>query len=704
MEDESAQMAFSGPPSNDMAAMALDLENLLPIDMSLSHGLDVFTTGIHDDTCLDHNGFSHCSIGTKHSAAPKAPAMGQRSLSQTHSRQRHSISDPTSALPAASHEHQHQQHQHQQQQHQTYPSPWDAIFTQNLLHNNMPCSGFDVCQDNDCPASASCNSDCEGSCPSECGDKDHAVCCDDDACGPPDLCVDQDCSAPSVPCDKTSCAISDNEAAAAAALTSFGGDKTAPGTSAQTVPPTPSIADAGYLDLPAVPCSSLSLDNSFGSTPAFSGQMWDIAPEFILANHIMQYHDPTHHDSHMHSCIADKPSNLMSMCSLPKTTPDGISAHGHDAICGFQIQDPYDFAQHIFQQHRPALMANGNNLHKTLQSATSHHHLFDDHDPHHHHSHSHNHFSSTASPSTNLSLATSLSPTPASLPTPSTLEGTNYFADVTSATPNPTPTVSTDDQNICRWLMPDGMGGHKICGHRCADHKSLQEHCKADHLKQIKKDHAGFYCQWQGCTRNTTFSQRSKLERHMQVHTGCKLIPDSSSTVQNTNSPTPDKPVQCHICGASLSAKQSLEQHMRTHTGEKPWVCSFEGCNQSFKQQSALTMHERTHTGAKPLQCDICGKKFGESSNLSKHRRIHNIRGSHVCEICGKDFHRLDQLRRHMGTNHKDKPEEVSKILSRVKTGRVGKPGGMPMMPGAGGHDGLVGANFGEQQDLMQTV
>lgn len=439
--------------------------------------------------------------------------MGQRSFSQTNTRQRHTSSNPTPAAPAPSPE--------EQQSQPHFPSPWDTIFTQSLLQNNMSCSGFDMCADDQCAASA-CNSECAGSCPSECGDDTHAVCCDDDACGPPDLCLDESCSAPAIPCSKTSCPISDNEAVAAAALTSFGEKgMSAPSSSSQTAPTPSVVTDAVYLDLPAVPCSSLSLDNSFGATMAFSGQLWDIAPEFILANHIMQYHDPTHQDHHMHSCIAEKPSSVMTMCSLPRhgdPTPDGISSHGVDAICGFQIQDPYDFAQHIFQEHRPALAANGNNLQKTFQSATSMNNIFD---PHQHH----NHYSSATSPSTNLSLATSMSPAPTSLPTPSTLGGTNYFTDITNANAESTPLASTEDQTICRWLVGDGMGGHKICGHECSDHKSLQEHCKTDHLKQIKKDHAGFYCQWQGCTRHTTFSQRSKLERHMQVHTGCKLTP-----------------------------------------------------------------------------------------------------------------------------------------------------------------------------------
>ena len=34
---------------------------------------------------------------------------------------------------------------------------------------------------------------------------------------------------------------------------------------------------------------------------------------------------------------------------------------------------------------------------------------------------------------------------------------------------------------------------------------------------------------------------------------------------------------------------------MRTHTGEKPYTCSYSGCDKRFTQSSNLTAHEKTH-------------------------------------------------------------------------------------------------------------
>ncbi|CEI64774.1 hypothetical protein FVEN_g3278 [Fusarium venenatum] len=222
----------------------------------------------------------------------------------------------------------------------------------------------------------------------------------------------------------------------------------------------------------------------------------------------------------------------------------------------------------------------------------------------------------------------------------------NQNAAFSMSSHSPTPkTELADNQSMsgetdftCKWLCEDGI----LCSKTFGGNKELQDHCKSEHVKNLKKGEYGFCCTWYGCIRPGPFSQKSKLERHMQTHTGYK-------------------PVKCDICGIMLSAKQSLEQHMRTHSGEKPWKCEHEGCGARFKQQSALTMHMRTHTGEKPLMCEICGKRFGESSNLSKHRRTHNVRGSHVCEHCGKDFHRLDQLRRHLQTHLPDGSRKSSK-------------------------------------------
>lgn len=77
---------------------------------------------------------------------------------------------------------------------------------------------------------------------------------------------------------------------------------------------------------------------------------------------------------------------------------------------------------------------------------------------------------------------------------------------------------TTDNtEHLCRWLCLDGIA----CGQKFASNKELQDHCKSDHVKNLKKGPNGFCCTWWGCARPGPFSQKSKLERHMQTHTGC---------------------------------------------------------------------------------------------------------------------------------------------------------------------------------------
>ncbi|PNP41450.1 hypothetical protein TGAMA5MH_06778 [Trichoderma gamsii] len=384
-------------------------------------------------------------------------------------------------------------------------------------------------------------------------------------------------------------------------------------------------------------------------------QIWEyLHQENPLATHILQYHDPRNTRDHVRPCIADHPDLAIPKCTLPRAVNGGILSHGFshnadDFTCGFEVNTVDQFANHIFEDHWQMHMLNLDpfGLPQTTQvedrfslapsrSSIS--------------SYSFNTASTSGlqfSPSDisiqNMSALSSIAPSPTSRATTPLAQPEELTFEAKSTETAPVSVTAADAETavdcICQWKM----AGDKICGMRFKDASDLHTHTKNDHLKDMTRQRPGFRCQWNDCTRTNVFGQKSKLERHIQTHTGYK-------------------PVTCSVCGLHLSAKQSLDQHMRTHTGEKPWKCSYPDCEHAFKQQSALTMHERTHTGYKPLVCDICGKTFGESSNLSKHRRTHNNRGSHVCIICNKDFHRLDQLRRHMHSNHKCRPEEAESI------------------------------------------
>lgn len=77
--------------------------------------------------------------------------------------------------------------------------------------------------------------------------------------------------------------------------------------------------------------------------------------------------------------------------------------------------------------------------------------------------------------------------------------------------------MSLENEFMCRWVGPDGV----VCGKKLENDEQLQSHCKTEHLADLTKLDTGFECRWDGCKRASCFTQKSKLERHMQTHTGC---------------------------------------------------------------------------------------------------------------------------------------------------------------------------------------
>ncbi|KAK1972645.1 zinc-responsiveness transcriptional activator [Colletotrichum sublineola] len=530
--------------------------------------------------------------------------------------------------------------------------------------------------------SAACSSLGCNQCASDCGASEAGDVCRDAECGP--ACDDDECERAASSCEDAEClsrSLSEKDKAAAGVLASFGGENPL-GQDAMATSSMPSLqtthffSDQSSFDngvmatanrssfhntgLPSTMVQSMNMDGFYqcdlDSLPAtyMDASMDGNFDWASLAAHIANEHFS---GACVRPCLMEQ--NLPfdnTKCPMPHQ----VFAHpgqeyfcvpsdqANFVACGAEFNNTADLIQHIFTQHQHQHAEEEqidffSGVHPpTLPLMAS----------QHQHTHTHSHSPGTIQVSRKVLRnreSSTISPVSRALTTSSPVTSPSTLPSV--ASPN------TPEQFACKWHNEEGG---KICEAAFLDDEALQNHCREQHLKHLTKTDKGFRCQWEGCSREGQFTQKSKLERHLQTHTGFK-------------------PVKCEICGLALSAKQSLAQHMRIHTGEKPWTCEHPGCEAAFKQQSALTMHMRTHTGEKPLTCEVCGKAFGESSNLSKHRKTHNVRGAFKCDFCDKDFHRLDQKRRHEKT-HRSKENnstamdiETPQTLRKVQGGRVTK-------------------------------
>ncbi|XP_040266900.1 zinc finger protein 770 [Bufo bufo] len=81
------------------------------------------------------------------------------------------------------------------------------------------------------------------------------------------------------------------------------------------------------------------------------------------------------------------------------------------------------------------------------------------------------------------------------------------------------------------------------------------------------------------------------------------------------------QPRRCEFCYKMFPSRSKLERHLMIHTGQKPFTCAL--CGKAFRQKTHLKIHQLTHSHEKPYQCNQCGKSFKIPEKLLKHQEMH---------------------------------------------------------------------------------
>jgi hypothetical protein len=501
----------------------LDLRYLGPLATSLDNNQSVDrgrpVLGVaHDDACLDD-----CdSVGVYH--GPNSLIHHQRAapLMSVHSRNRHSVAhfgypyvantsdgpgynlSPNTTIQSSA-------------INTVYPSRAVTMRTMSQAAHGVPVTAWS----NDLLAfpknqqrDVDCVSQTHGS-----------GCCDDSKCEPGEPCTGTSCASEDSACFDDECAVaatpgrSREIVSAAAALASFGSLNAQPDTASwatnntfQALP----VSESGFLD------GELE-------TEMMQSEIDEIC------RHLLNQHADPNASSCIRPCMIDN-SNFFGSCHLTQPGFDNLDAsqfsaqstklpgllqhtgdgvHQHSLDCGASIRNGDDLIKHFNREHRslfpdsmpppplPQLLHTDSSTGSLLESMTS---------------------STDATPDAvfrdDLSAGTDNTNTPLSMINDNDDDQNLSYATKQGLNDGPTTQQQT---YCCQWRSNPQSS---ICNMIFANDEELFQHIKDCHIRTLQKGENGFHCGWQGCSREdrnaSGFPQRSKIERHMQTHAGCK--------------------------------------------------------------------------------------------------------------------------------------------------------------------------------------
>ncbi|PVV00863.1 hypothetical protein BB560_004735 [Smittium megazygosporum] len=108
-----------------------------------------------------------------------------------------------------------------------------------------------------------------------------------------------------------------------------------------------------------------------------------------------------------------------------------------------------------------------------------------------------------------------------------------------------------------------------------------------------------------------------------------KLEPNLTNLSNSlSNEQLVSKEYSCSFCDKVYRKPSKLQEHIRSHTGERPFKCTFPGCDKTFIRQSHLSVHNRTHYSdlKNKYKCNFenCSAAFNTNQHLKRHLTIHS--------------------------------------------------------------------------------
>lgn len=399
------------------------------------------------------------------------------------------------------------------------------------------------------------NSDCKVDCP-ECRG------CDSSTPGP--VCSDSDC--PSSPCDENQCdpytrcsgvdCIPEGEdefpapelQQAAVALNTLhnGSDR--------QVPLQPQVQKVAQHNAPSssqvsqqstgeqltryAAGQTFSNSTSHPATPMGMGMMTSTSPsggfqqQVEAFQHLWLQHDPNQPNAQCaQPCLFNTYSASHVRCPMPQFThthshtesfcQPTVNDPGYNLTCGDVFSSAWEWVNHFNEQHRNT--HNADCLAAFFPQSFPGNYLDFGHSGlgHGHHQHSHD-MSRLEQDEQSIRRSSSISTGTVT----NMSEDVNQRSSITPATEDSAHTM--EGQAICKWVVSEVDG---VCGKAFATDEALHAHCRQAHILPLDKVGDGFPCLWEKCRRQHKpdgkgkFGQKSKLERHLQTHTGCEWLP-----------------------------------------------------------------------------------------------------------------------------------------------------------------------------------